>query len=491
MKNSFWLKLALLPTCINFLTLPATAQNYGILKSFTATTTNAAGAYTNGDGQYPKAELILSGRTLYGVASQGGTGGAGTIFKINEDGSGFTNLHSFAAGALNGSSSFTNSDGQLPQSELALAGDTLYGVTEYGGKFGAGTLFRINTNGSAFTVLKQFPTSGPDGSYPRGGVVVVNSNTIYGTTSLNGSGNGGVLYSVATNGNNYVAVHNFDFSKTNSGEPFGTLLRSGSILYGTTYAGGAFSSGTVYSVNTNGNNFTVIKSFPALNNGTNGDGAFPMARLILSGNVLYGTTYYGGTMSNGVIFRVNTDGSGFTNLYSFTATTNSFGSQYNFDGANPSSQLVLVGKTLYGTAQFGGGSSSGTIVSIDTDGGNFLRLRTFGVVAPNDGRVPAAGFVLSGATFFGTTQYGGDQNGGTIFRYQWQPTPPVTITSAKSSVILSWPTNDFVFTLQSSLKLGAAAAWNNLTNATFIVNGANTLTNSLSGTEQFFRLSPY
>jgi uncharacterized repeat protein (TIGR03803 family) len=77
----------------------ASAQRYAVLKTFEATVLNpSTGIYTNGDGAYPTAELIVSGQTLFGVTSVGGHGGSGTIFKMNFDGSGFTNLHTFAAG---------------------------------------------------------------------------------------------------------------------------------------------------------------------------------------------------------------------------------------------------------------------------------------------------------------------------------------------------------------------------------------------------------
>jgi len=65
--------------------------------------------------------------------------------------------------------------------------------------------------------------------------------------------------------------------------------------------------------------FTTLHSFTALSGITNRDGAFPYAGLILSGNTLYGTAYIGGSANNGTVFRVNTDGSSFTNLHSFSA----------------------------------------------------------------------------------------------------------------------------------------------------------------------------
>src|SRR6266404_3599057 len=76
----------------------ATAQAFTVLPSFTATSTNSSGIYTNSEGADPNGGLIRnsSGHTLYGTASGGGDWGRGTVFAINTDGTGFTNLHGFA-----------------------------------------------------------------------------------------------------------------------------------------------------------------------------------------------------------------------------------------------------------------------------------------------------------------------------------------------------------------------------------------------------------
>jgi uncharacterized repeat protein (TIGR03803 family) len=78
--------------------------------------------------------------------------------------------------------------------------------------------------------------------------------------------------------------------------------------------------------------------------------------LILSGNTLYGTTYWGGSEDAGTVFAVNTNGTGFTTLYSFSGS----------DGSYPQAGLILSVTTLYGTASSGGSSSlfSGTVFSL-------------------------------------------------------------------------------------------------------------------------------
>src|SRR5208283_3740150 len=94
-------------------------------------------------------------------------------------------------------------------------------------------------------------------------------------------------------------------------------------------------------------------------NSTNSDGAGPRAGLVLSGNILYGTAFSGGTNGFGTLFAVNNDGTGFTTLHSFTATSGS--SSTNSDGINPNAAPILSGNTVYGTATAGGLGGVGAV----------------------------------------------------------------------------------------------------------------------------------
>ena len=110
----------------------------------------------------------------------------------------------------------------------------------------------------------------------------------------------------------------------------------------------------MFALNTNGTGFTTLHSF------TNSpDGANPYAGLILSGNTLYGTACSGGSSNAGTVFAVNTNGTGFVVLHSFTISP---------DGANPQAGLILSGNTLYGTTCYGGSSNYGTLFAINTNG---------------------------------------------------------------------------------------------------------------------------
>jgi uncharacterized repeat protein (TIGR03803 family) len=345
-------------------------------------------------GAAPSAGLILSGATLYGTAFGSGVSSVGSVFAVNTNGTGFTNLYSFTG----------DSDGGWPEAALILSGTNLYGTANGGGSSGFGTVFSVGTNGMGFRILHTF-TGGSDGAYPQDGLFL-SGNTLYGTTTEGGSeGSGlGTVFSVSTDGTGYTNLYSFT-GVSDGGMPFGGLVLSGTNLYGT--AAGIMSYGTVFALSTNGSSFTILHTF------TGSDGINPMASLILSGNILYGTTYLGGTnfgssspygySGDGTVFAVNTDGTGFTNLYSFTGGS---------DGYGPSG-LILSGNTLYGTASYGGSSGDGTVFALTTSGTSFTTLYAF--TGGGDGGIPDGSLILSGNTLYGTASQGGISNNGTVF----------------------------------------------------------------------------
>jgi uncharacterized repeat protein (TIGR03803 family) len=175
----------------------------------------------------------------------------------------------------------------------------------------------------------------------------------------------------------------------------------------------------LFAVNINGTGFTNLYAFTALNNNTNSDGNAPRGGLILLGNTLYGTTVTGGVGGNGTVFAFNISSMVFTNLHSFTATSvPSIEGGTNSDGAKPDSGLVLSGNTFYGTTSFGGSSGNGTVFAVNTDGTDFTNLHTFTsanyVITNSDGENPN-GLIVSGDTLYGTASSGGISGNGTVF----------------------------------------------------------------------------
>jgi uncharacterized repeat protein (TIGR03803 family) len=476
--------------------LPAgrvTAQTFTTLHSFTA----GSGSFpnvTNNDGAYPCAGLILSGNTLYGTAQSGGSGGNGTVFAVNLNGTGFTNLHSFTA--TSGSYPYGNNDGAYPYAGLILSGNTLYGTAYNGGSSGAGTVFAVNTDGTGFTNLHSF-INPSDGGFPAAGLIL-SGNTLYGTAEFGGSSGFGTVFALNTDGTGFTNLYSFTATplypypsiNSDGALPYAGLILSGNTLYGTAKRGGSSGNGTVFALNTDGTGFTNLHSFTATSGSasTNNDGDEPLAGLILSGNILYGTAQNGGSSGNGTVFAVHTDGTGFTNVHSFN---------YVSDGAYPGAGLILSGNTLYGTAsQSGGSPGEGTVFAVNTDGTGFTNLHSFtatsGTLSTNsEGAGPEAGLILSGNTLYGTLDFGGSSGHGTVFSLSLRSAsaPQLTIIRSGTTVVLTWPTNATGFTLEFATNLVSPALWSTNLPAPVAVNAQNVVTNGISGPRKFYRLN--
>jgi uncharacterized repeat protein (TIGR03803 family) len=378
-------------------------------------------SFTGGsDGAQPYAGLILSGNTLYGTAWEGGSSGYGTVFAVNTNGTGFTTLHSFTGG----------SDGARPYAGVILSGNTLYGTAADGGSSGNGTVFKVNTNGAGFTILDSFIGGGLNvytniGDAPFGGLIL-SGNTLYGTTAYGGSFGGGTVFAVNTDGTGLTTPYSFNSGVNDGVQPYAGLILSGNTLYGTTIFGASSFDGTVFAVNTDGTGYRTLHNFTG-----GSDGSEPFSGLILSGNTLYGTAVGGGSSGTGTVFKLNTDGTGFTILYSFTAVPAYPGPYINSDGAAPQAGLILSGNTLYGTAGSGGSSGKGTVFKLNTDGTSFSNLHSLN--GSSDGAGPVAGLILSGNTLYGTTFEGGSFGGGTVFSLKVLP-PYITIQPYSQSI---------------------------------------------------------
>ena len=479
--QNLFLLLALMAGLGLFSAVQVTAQTFTNLHSFP--TVSGSFPYTNSDGANPQAGLVLSGNTLFGTASMGGTNGTGTVFAISNGT--FNLLRTFSALDQN---TLTNTDGANPNGGLLLAGTNLYGTTYYGGTNGNGAIFSISTNGVlkrlySFTALDPNIGTNKDGANPNGGLLLAGSN-LYGTTYYGGTNDNGAIFSISTNGAfnrlySFTALDPIAGTNKDGANPNGGLIFSSNRLYGTAAAGGSGGVGTVFAVNTNGTGFTNLHNFTATSGPlfTNSDGANPAVGLVMSGNTLYGTTSSGGNSGNGIVFAVNTNGTGFTTLHSFTGGS---------DGAYPEAGLILSGNTLYGTANNGGNSGDGTVFAVNTNGTGFTTLHSF--TSGSDGLLPYAGLILLGNTLYGTTSGGGSSSDGTVFSLSLPPLQ-LTIIPYGANVILTWPTDAAGFTLQSTTNLVSPAVWRTVSPGPVVIGGQNVVINPVSGTQKFFRLS--
>jgi uncharacterized repeat protein (TIGR03803 family) len=222
---------------------------------------------------------------------------------------------------------------------------TLYGTTYYGGTYNAGTIFSISTAGSEH-VLHSFG-SRLDGANPIAGLIDVGGK-LYGTTFTGGRFGGGTVFSISATGKER-RLHSFGGTSSDGHWPYAGLVDVNGTLYGTTYAGGAYNGGTVFSITLNGTE-KVLHSF-----GNGHDGLWPHASLIEVNGTLYGTTSGGGGRHNpGTVFSISAAGT--------EQVLHSFGR--GSDGANPVAGLIDVNGALYGTTEAGGTYGDGTVFAL-------------------------------------------------------------------------------------------------------------------------------
>lgn len=193
-----------------------------------------------GDGQTPVAGLSAdSDGNLYGVTYYGGTNNFGTIFRIAPDGSGYTTVHSFAGGPV---------DGQYPGVKLRNVDDgTLYGSTSSGGAAGLGTIFKFDPSSDVTTVMYSFLGAPDDGQYPACRLRVGNDGNLYGVTLFGGYFDLGTFFRITPAGV-LTVLYSFAGGADGQGPDSSLLVTPDNVFYGTTIAGGPTNNGTIYKI---------------------------------------------------------------------------------------------------------------------------------------------------------------------------------------------------------------------------------------------------
>jgi uncharacterized repeat protein (TIGR03803 family) len=257
------------------------------------------------DGVIPYAALIQdTAGNLYGTTFLGGTAGAGTVFKLSPNGDGSWTeeiLHSFQN---------NGKDGENPYASLVIDSlGRIYGTTEQGGNYSSGTVFELRQQSPGVwleEVIYSFG-NGPAGKTPAANLIFGASGTLYGTTDLGSNNNCGTVFELKPTVNDWSQKILYSFKGHTDGcnPSGGVVLDALGNLWGTTYQGGQYASGTVFKLSpgVGGPPWTeqIVHSF---SNGT-ADGANPSAGLTLGadGN-FYGTTFYGGQFYSGSLFQV-------------------------------------------------------------------------------------------------------------------------------------------------------------------------------------------
>jgi len=432
----------------------------------------------NNDGAKPDADLVVAGDTIYGTTRSGGFYGQGTVFSISTNGLGFNTLYPF------------NSLDGIPKA-LVLSGSTLFGVTVNGGPNHNGTIFAVHVDGTGFTNLYTFTSllsqTNYDGAYPNDGLIIA-GDTLYGTTTSGGVNGVGTVFSIITNGTSFNTLHSFpdpNYTVGNDGSaPSVGLALSGNTLFGTTWGGGSSGDGTIFSLNTDGTGFTNLYNFSDNSEAQAGT-------LIVSGSVLYGTEAYGGANGYGTVFAIGTGGSNFKYLYTFTGGNDGYGA----------GDLVLGNNVLYGTGTQGGANGNGDIFAIELNGLAFTNLysfsSTFGTLNINsDGAIPVGNLILSGNVLYGKTVSGGTSGNGTLFSLSLPTqTPPIILVP--NGISIGGGSSNFTF--QASGPIGSNVVlqastdlfhWSSISTSTIPTIGSLNFTNSTIGQiRRFFRVA--
>lgn len=365
----------------------AQPTNFSILRSF-------------GVSDNPPGELVEGDDGALYSNTQGGPSSFGTVFKIHKDGTGYQVLHSF---------SFANpGGGATPQGALLKSVDGLiYGTTLSNlGTNINGTVFKLGQGGSGFEVLRRFTGAEGDGAEPVAGVIEDRDGVLYGTTHLGGgTNNAGTLFKLNKDGSNYAVLHRFGDVDGDAAEPEGGLVLGGDgVLYGTTRSGGDNNFGTVFRIDRDGNNYAILHRFSGV------DGWAPAARLLEgSGGMLYGTTSLGGANNNGTVFRMDSTGGAFQVVYHFGGAVEDAqeplaGLIKGRDGA------------LYGTTWNGGTNYGGAVFKLKEDGADYQVLHSFTGTQIEGVEPARPLTMASDGALYGTTLVGGPQGWGTIFR---------------------------------------------------------------------------
>lgn len=380
-------------------------------------------AFQGSDGSGPEYPIVMYKGDFYSTTNYGGADGNGTIFKLASDGTESV-LYSFTGGA----------DGAQPTGIIIDHGSILGTAIVGGGGHcrgdlgsGCGTVFSLAADGT-LTQLHAFKGGARDGALPNAGLLPYDGK-YYGTTGAGGSGTCnflgvagcGTIFSIGADGREKI-LYSVQGGAADGAVPNGPLIADDSgNLYGITTSGGnggctfytASGCGTVFRISSDGSNYSVLYSFCSQTDCA--DGAEPytvgLAR-DASGN-LYGTTMVGGTGcvgkgGCGTVFRIAPDGTE-TVLYSFCSQADCT------DGSEPYAGVISDTEgNLYGTTAYGGARKKGTVFRLATDGTEQV---LYSFTGRKDGAAPEAALTAGrSGTLYGTTYYGSACNCGTVFR---------------------------------------------------------------------------
>jgi len=399
-----------------------------------------------------------------------------------------------------------------------------------------------SVNGSSATIL--------DGQQAgrcvliNGFAATVNGFTLRNGRAINGGGvycNGGTITNCVITNNQAVGDEPKGGGVYCDGGAVSHCVISGNSVTSTnTYLYGAFAEGGgIYAVNQSQIDHSTVVNNSLNGYYSNGGGIIAEGGTVqnctVSGNTAYGHWYADGGgvyMTAGLIRNsLITGNNAHTDRGAYSANWADGGGVY-FNGGGILESSTVYGNTLDGDTSTGGGLSYGGLIRntiiygnsatarMTAEGPNYY-LNPYGPATfdhccstPQPAGVgniaSAPGFMSDGYRLdtgspcidTGTNQAwmatATDLDGnprianGTVDMGVYERSvsaPQLTIIRSVANVILTWPTNAAGFTLQSTTNLVSPAVWSTVSPVPVIVNGKNTVTNVISGTRKFFRLS--
>jgi uncharacterized repeat protein (TIGR03803 family) len=375
-----------------------------------------------------------------------------------------TVLYNFACGT----------DGCGPQGSLVRdSAGNLYGTTAQGGDlscsdgngFGCGTVFELSPNPDGSwteSVLYAFK-GGSDGALPFGGVTLDSAGDLYGTTGRGGVGRGGgycssgcgIAFKLTHSNNGWTesVLYSFLAYPDGNSPQAGLVFDKAGNLYGTTQQGGSGcpnqGCGAVFELSPSGGGWSesILYSFNDFP-----DGGFPVGKLAFdSAGNLYGATHQGGVYYCPQIF----DGCGTAFMLTPSAVGWTKRTIWNFtggdDGAQPNG-VIIHNSALYGTTSSGGGFHVGTVFELERAIGNATLHVVHTFTGGNDGGIPGANLLAGNFAIYGTTQFGGHDQFGTVFQLlptengDWKEAVLYNFTGGSDG---SYPTSPLIFSSKS------------------------------------------
>ncbi|MGD0567477.1 MAG: choice-of-anchor tandem repeat GloVer-containing protein [Candidatus Sulfotelmatobacter sp.] len=441
-------------------TVSASAQTETVLYSFQPTN-DISSSYSS---------LVSdSVGNLYGTALSGGSGCAqsncGGVFRLSPPtapGGSWTETILYNFGSI-------LNDGVAPRGALAVdQHGNLYGITSGGGTYGYGTVFELSppanpTGAWTESILYNFKLGTADGSSPVGGVAIDANGNLFGTTTSGGPGYCygypgacGTAFELSPPPKKgapwkRTIIHAFGSGSDGSYPWSAPVVGAGGVLYGTTAGGGIFSCGLDGEPQGCGVVYQLTPPASAGEKWTESIYRLPseLAGAMFLGGVvqgrkgfLYASIYAGGPGENcldttsfpigcGGILELAPPAPGnskwhVSTIYTFTGLT---------DGAFPLASLTIDSSgNLYGTTGSGGGlgnctgavfayaTGCGTVFKLtrpSSPGGPWTETTLHDFSGGSDGLQPWGTLLLSGGVLYGTTPWGGYNNGinglGTVY----------------------------------------------------------------------------